>query len=1068
MTPERWRQVRTVFDSALELSDGGCGAQPGSAMDEFLRRACAGDAALYEEARVLLERHRRSGILDRPPLAPAFDPPTAPSGDGGGSGGRGGGTATGGGAGGSGPPIFHQGQMVAGRYRIVRYLSHGGMGEVYEAQDLDLELAETIALKTLRPDISGDESMIARFKQEIALSRKVAHPNVCRMFDLFRHEGESSRPIVFLTMEFLPGETLAARLKREGAMSEAEALPLLQQMGAALDASHAAGVIHRDFKPSNVMLVPSASGLRAVVTDFGLARRFVASDASTTTMSKGLMGTLDYMAPELLTGAMASFASDIYALGMTAYKMMAGSLPFGGDTPLAAAVARIHRPVPSPRASQPGLDPRWERAILRALDPEPARRFSSASRFAAAFSGDPSSAVKLPVMTRRRAAVAAIAAMCAIGAGLAWGEWMRGSPRLPARAQALYAQGAADVAAGAYFAATKALDQASQLAPQAAQIHARLAEAWLELELPEKAGEEMLLARRQDLSALPKLDRLRVEGIDLGITREYPAAVAKYEEIAREGGPTPELDVDLGRAYERAGQPDKAMASYKKAAESAEPIPAAWLHMGELYKNQSNKQKSDEAFAEAERLYQLTSNLEGLTEVAVQEGFAATSRGELEAGSAYLHKALETARLANNPQQEIVATLRLSTNAYLAGDTEGTERYANAALEMARANQLDAMAIRGLVYLGNAFIRKQDFDRAEQYYRDALNLARQSHATRLAALSLASLASLHDQKQDYAQSVKEAKEALAFYQPNGFAKETTQCLTLIARAQRASGDYEGALSSFRAMLQAAEKAQDRFAMASLHESIGGTLFQQTRYPEALEEYRKSLSAATDAEQTGYANLNCGRALWHLGRYAEAVEAFAKVDPIAGKLPRLGFTLQSERAGMLLSQGRYRTAMDLAKPVLAQRAAQTPGLQTILSETLGLAQARSGNKREGLKKCEEAQITATKLAAPDDIASAGAALLEAQIVSGERESATRLFHGLEPQLAAFPELRWRALALFSRVDSVYSAPAREALEKILRLWGEPVYTTYLTRPDIEKLSGPLLRPASAIHTREAEK
>src|SRR5580658_4381144 len=178
--------------------------------------------------------------------------------------------------------IFQAGQTVSGRYRIVRYLNRGGMGEVYEARDL--ELGEAVALKTLLPEIAGDESMIARFKQEIALSRKVAHPNVCRVFDLAWHEGENARITMFLTMEFLPGETLSEKVRRDGPMSTEEALPFIVQMASGLDAAHAAGVIHRDFKPSNVMLVSTAGELRAVVTDFGLARRIVSSASSTATM----------------------------------------------------------------------------------------------------------------------------------------------------------------------------------------------------------------------------------------------------------------------------------------------------------------------------------------------------------------------------------------------------------------------------------------------------------------------------------------------------------------------------------------------------------------------------------------------------------------------------------------------------------------------------------------------------------------------------------------------------------------------------------------------------------------
>ena len=388
MTPERWNRVIGIFHSVLE--------QPLSQADEFLRDRCGDDGELYAEVRAMLEQHSRSGVLDRPVLTHAE-------------------TA-----------VFSAGQTISGRYRIVRSLGHGGMGEVYEAEDL--ELKERVALKTLLPAIAADERMIARFKQEIQLARKISHPNVCRVFDLARHPADGSSPetIVFLTMELVEGETLAARLQREGRLAPETALPLLEQIAEALDAAHRAGVIHRDLKPSNVMLAPASEGPRAVVTDFGLARSFVPTGETTATLSGHIVGTLDYMAPELLTGCAATVASDIYALGMVAYKMVAGSLPFASETPLAAAILRSKVPVPAPRSVVPGLDPGWDRAILRALDADPTRRFSSAAEFVKALRGEaPSLTVSLPAMTKRRVAAATLAAASSVGGRLGWRSWTR-------------------------------------------------------------------------------------------------------------------------------------------------------------------------------------------------------------------------------------------------------------------------------------------------------------------------------------------------------------------------------------------------------------------------------------------------------------------------------------------------------------------------------------------------------------------------------------------------------------------------------------------------------------------
>jgi hypothetical protein len=283
------------------------------------------------------------------------------------------------------------------------------------------------------------------------------------MFDLARHppDGSAPDPVYFLTMEFLPGETLAALLEREGPLTTAKALPLLDQMAQALDAAHRAGVIHRDFKPSNVMLVAGQAGPRAAVTDFGLARSYSPKTESTATVSGDLIGTIDYMAPELLTGSQATFASDIYALGMVAYKMISGALPFASDTPLAAAILRSQQPPPSPRALVPNLDPRWERAILRALDTNPARRFSSAAEFVRALRGD-STAIHLafPSMTWRKWSAVVAVAVLAVAGWLTWTMSLRARNQPSVEALAFYQDGVDQIHNGAYFAATKALGQA--------------------------------------------------------------------------------------------------------------------------------------------------------------------------------------------------------------------------------------------------------------------------------------------------------------------------------------------------------------------------------------------------------------------------------------------------------------------------------------------------------------------------------------------------------------------------------------------------------------------------------
>src|SRR5262249_29396385 len=151
-----------------------------------------------------------------------------------------------------------------------------------------------------------------------------------------------------------------------------------------------------------------------------------------------------------------------------------------------------------------------------------------------------------------------------------------------------------DIRAGAYFAATKALEEALRLSPRFSLAHSRLAEAWSELAAPEKASREMLLARREDLSGLPALDRLQIEAIDLTITREFAGAIAKYQEMNRRAAGA--FDLDLGRAYEKAGKPAQALESYRRAAESSLHPPAAWLRLAVLYGRAAEPAKAADAF----------------------------------------------------------------------------------------------------------------------------------------------------------------------------------------------------------------------------------------------------------------------------------------------------------------------------------------------------------------------------------------------------------------------------------------------------------------------------------------
>ncbi len=303
------------------------------------------------------------------------------------------------------------GYVLNDRFKIIRHIASGGMGSVYEAEDL--KLRERLALKTILGQSAHDPDTMERFKREIYLARKVTHVNVSRIFDFAEHIDANGVEIVFLTMELLPGQTLFQQIQSSGPMNKDEALPIIRQLAAGLSAAHQAGVVHRDFKTGNVILVPSDEGMRAVITDFGLAHRDRAGAGSGDFRSQtGLIaGSPPYMAPEQVTGAPTTQATDIYALGVVMFEMVTGTLPFTGENSLHKRL--IEKPV-SPRIYAPTLDPKWEQAILRCLELEAQDRFASANDVVNFLEGQKVAPAKRQL--RRRITTAAILALLALAA----------------------------------------------------------------------------------------------------------------------------------------------------------------------------------------------------------------------------------------------------------------------------------------------------------------------------------------------------------------------------------------------------------------------------------------------------------------------------------------------------------------------------------------------------------------------------------------------------------------------------------------------------------------------------
>ncbi|MEU4289603.1 Stk1 family PASTA domain-containing Ser/Thr kinase [Kribbella sp. NPDC026596] len=262
------------------------------------------------------------------------------------------------------------GRVLDGRYRVGARVARGGMATVYQA--LDMRLDRTVALKVMHDGLGDDAQFARRFVAEARAAARLSHPNVVAVFDQGDDDGT-----LFLAMEYIPGRTLRDVIREQAPLSPARALDLLAPILSALSAAHDAGIVHRDIKPENVLI----SDKNVVkVADFGLAR---AVSATGNTATQGLlMGTVSYLAPELVTDGSADARSDVYSAGILLYEMLTGNKPHSGDTPIQVAYAHVHADVPPPSSEQQGIPPYVDALVQRAtardrdLRPADARVFS--------------------------------------------------------------------------------------------------------------------------------------------------------------------------------------------------------------------------------------------------------------------------------------------------------------------------------------------------------------------------------------------------------------------------------------------------------------------------------------------------------------------------------------------------------------------------------------------------------------------------------------------------------------------------------------------------------------------
>lgn len=990
------------------------------------------------------------------------------------------------------------GQIVS-HYRIVEKLGEGGMGSVYAAEDT--HLGRRVAIKFPHGASADEQRYRARFLREARAVSGLSHPHIATLYDY----GETADGQPFIVMELVKGVTLN-HLLSSGQLTMLRAVEIIRDVAEALAEAHHQGIIHRDVKPSNVIVTERE---QVKVLDFGLVKQItdehsdsVDQDARTLltahTQSGMVIGTPLYLSPEQAKGLPVDARSDLFALGAVLYECITGKPAFSGANVVEIAAHVILGNPKPPTEVNPNIPRELERITLKALAKKPEARYQSATELIADLDGvrdslkglDPAPTMPSPrahttsrvsalatfsdIFQRPRLPIGTVLIVL-LGVGLAvWGllYLLKPSAHMPvAEAQQWYAAGTNALRDGAYFKASKAFELAIQTDEKFALAHARLAEAWTELDYADKAKDELLRvsALVPDRSILAPLDELYLQAITATVSRDFKNAVENYREVVRQV-PEPEKPyayVDLGRAYEKNEEVDKAIESYLEATNRDSQYATAFLRVGVLYGRKQNQASAGVAFDKAESLYQALSNYEGVTEVFYQRGLLFLQTGKMKEAREKMQRALDIARTTSNKYQEIRTLLQLSFVSSIENNMAQAQAYARQAADLAQASEMENLTARALVDLGNTYFASGDYVEAEKYFKQSLDLAQRYKVRYNEARALGMLASLRFQQGDPVGATDYAKSALAFFQPGGWRKETSQTLILLGRAQRLRGDYDSALGAFRQQLQMSEQVGDLSQAAAAHSSIGTTLAYREQYPDALrhhdESYKinQSLNAKFNIE---YDLINRGNALWQLGDY-ESARATLDEALTAARRPDSSYKdllafIHLSFARMALSELNYPAARDNGKQAL-DLAGKQQDVQIEAKYTLGLVNIRSGSKAEGKQLCEEAVAAAARTNEARLLPSAQLALAEALLETGDagRALETALLSHASFARVGQQDSEWRALliaALASRSAGdrakaqEYATQAAAVLLALQQKWGAAIYDKYHRRNDVQYL------------------
>ena len=960
------------------------------------------------------------------------------------------------------------------------------MGEVFLAEDRTL--GRKVAIKMLSERWAVRAQARRRLINEAKAAAALDHPNICSIYEV----GEDGDQ-VFIVMQYVDGQTLAERIWK-CPLPPRDVVDIGIQVAQALEAAHAAGIIHRDIKPQNIIITPRG---QVKVLDFGLAKitqpdSQETSDATTLerlTEAGTILGTPGYMSPEQLHGKVLDARSDIFSLGVTLYECATGAAAFEGGTPFEVSIRVVTETPPPPSERNPAIPHSLDGSIARAMAKDSGARYASAAALQLDLMGvqreldGGAETVSRPVATASVVTTARwwsarspwLLASCFVAVLVAAG-WstsrflgVRGHVP-PPEAAAWYDRGTTAIREGAYFQATKALERALEIDDDFALARTRMAEAYAEIELADRARQELVqaMALLPDRTQLSDAESTYVDAVAATLSRNFKTAIEKYAHIAESvrDGDKSAAYVDLGRAYEKDENLDRAVDAYEKAAQLDPQSAAAFLRSGTLYARRQDLSKADGAFSRAQDIYSAMSSQEGLAEVYYQRGSLLARIRRLPEARQQLERSLELSQSSSNQYQSIRTQLQLSNVYYAEGDSNRAKTTASDAIKAAQTANMRTLATNGLIDLGYTLLARGEYTDTRTYLQQALNFARQDQSSRMEARARLALGSLSTQEGGFDEAIAHLESARRFYQPAGYRRETSNALILLGRAYRDKGDYATAMKAFSEQLELAKQSNDPARLAATHSSIGILLADnQEVYAEALphfdESYRINSSLGSRVGM-GWDQANRASALWRLGRYEEARAALDEAHAIADG-PDGGFKSQLAYvelidAQMALSQGKRAeaTARATAALALAEHNYKDTALQA--RQTLALTQAISGSPKQATALVEQAVGAARELKLPALLSSALLASGEVRMSSGDARGALADAQAAQSMfaVAARLESEWRAWLLSARAAAregristahEYAARAESGRAALQARWGD-AYQGYARRPDIQ--------------------